>query len=129
RQQRLPQPRLALADRGTPRPRAAHSTLGRALPTVDLSNPTPDRRRRDPRCPHDRRDPAATVRTRLRRRPHPPAALIQLTAHDQPPLPDRAFVDHRPQHGDPNSPPAPATPTAHYDINLGGSPKEGIAFL
>jgi len=48
-------------------------------------------------CPRvDRRDPAATMRARLGRRPQPPAALIEQALITQQPeaLPDRGLIDH-----------------------------------
>src|ERR1019366_4709285 len=93
RQQRLAKPRLTLTDRRASRARTTNPALRRALPTLHLSDPPTHRRLGDIRRAHHRRDPPTTMRTRLRRRPDPAGALIELVTNQQPPLPNAALVD------------------------------------
>src|SRR5450432_1963742 len=59
-----------------------------------LRQPAPDRRLRDIRRPHHRRDPTQPSRPCLRRRPPPPRPLIQQTPHRPIALSDRSLINH-----------------------------------
>ena len=78
----------------TPATRPPHPAGIQALPRLELGDPLPDRRHRDPGRTRGRRDPATTRRTRLTRRPQPPLPLIQLTRQRPKLLPDRNLINH-----------------------------------
>src|ERR1700677_1254672 len=101
RKERLLQARLALRDPLAPAAGLADPPRWSMIAAARLLDPAPDRRLGDPCRADYRRDPATPMRRGLRRRPHPTTPRIQSPLYDQPPLPNRPLINHRPRHDDP----------------------------
>src|ERR1019366_8058880 len=79
--------------------RPPHPPQLKGLLVLKLGQPAQHRGLRDTARAYYRRDPPMTMRTRLRRRPQPPTALIQHAPLRQQPiaLPNRTLIDHTTQ--------------------------------
>jgi hypothetical protein len=89
------------------------------LTGTEIRNPSPDCRRPDPGRADHRLRPAVTKRDRLRRRPQPPRALIQMGGQQAKALHHTALVDHAPSIRRPRQPPSRSS--TNYCQALGGA--------
>ena len=85
--------RVCINDPPATRASTTHTSF-QHLAGPEIRDPSPDRRRRNPGRADNRLRPAIPQRDRLRRRPQPPRALIQMHSKKPKPLPHITLVNH-----------------------------------